>query len=265
MAKKHNVRIGTLDIETAPIVSYIWSLGKQNVGIHQILEDWSILSISYKWLDERNTVCHDVAGQADLRDDRKLLDILWAFMNEADIIVAQNGVGFDVKKINARFIEAGMPPPRPFKVVDTMLEARKIARFTSNKLEWLSAKLTNTPKSSHSAFPGMLLWVECLKDNPKAWATMRKYNPIDVVATEKLYLKLRPYIQGHPNVNAYDDDDETLRCPKCGSAHMRKDGFVVTQTGKYQQYQCAAKGCGGWARDRYTHNSKGKRKSLLSN
>jgi hypothetical protein len=167
-----------------------------------------------------------------------------------------------VKKINARFIQAGMPPPSPYKVVDTLLEAKKIARFTSNKLEWLSAKLTDTPKSSHSQFPGMELWNECLKGNPKAWKVMRKYNPIDVIGTEGVYLKLRPYIIGHPNVNVYDDD-ETVRCGNCGSEDVIQKGYRYTNVGKYPRFKC--NGCGAWHRGGYTENTPAKRKSLLRN
>lgn len=255
-------KIGTLDIETSPIVAYVWSLWKVNVGLNQILEDWSILSYCYKWLGEKKVHYDDVSGQADLRDDSKLLQGLWNFLDEADIVIAQNGIAFDVKKINARFIQAGMPPPSPYKVVDTMIEAKKVARFTSNKLEWLSAKLTETKKSAHKEFPGMELWVECLKDNPKAWKVMKKYNPIDVIGTEGVYLKLRPYIIGHPNVAIYDED-ETMRCPNCGSSDVIKKGYRFTQVGKYSRYQC--NGCAAWSRGGYTENTPAKRKSMLRN
>lgn len=256
------VRIGTLDIETSPIVAYVWSLWKVNIGLNQILEDWSILSYCYKWLGEKKVHYEDVEGQKNLRDDSKLLKGLWKFLDEADIVIAQNGIAFDVKKINARFIQAGMLPPSPYKVVDTLLEAKKIARFTSNKLEWLSAKLTDTPKSSHAQFPGMELWNECLKGNPKAWRVMRKYNPIDVVGTEGVYLKLRPYIIGHPNVNVYDED-ETVRCVNCGSEDVHQKGYRYTNVGKYPRYRCYA--CGAWHRGGYTENTPAKRKSLLRN
>jgi hypothetical protein len=91
---------------------------------------------------------------------------------------------------------------------------------------------------------------------------MRKYNPRDVIATEKLYLRLRPYIVGHPNLAVYDDGELT-RCPKCNSTKIEKRGNERTQTGLYQRYHCQS--CGGWARSRYTGNTLKKRQSLLSN
>jgi hypothetical protein len=260
----HDAKIVTLDIETSPILAYVWSLWKQTVSVNQIHTDWSILSFSYKWLHEKRVVHHNTGGRgvSKVRDDKALMKLLWAVLDEANIVVAQNGVAFDVKKINARFIEYDMPPPSPYKVVDTKLEAQRIARFTSNRLAWLSEILTDTPKSDHKKFPGFELWTECLADNPAAWAEMRKYNDIDIRATEKVYLKLRPYIVGHPNVAAYDDDD-TRRCPKCGSPTLQSRGIALTQSGQYKRYQCGS--CGGWSRGRYTENSRDKRRSLLAN
>jgi hypothetical protein len=139
-------RIITLDIETSPILAYVWGLFKQFVNLNQIHTDWSILSFSYKVLGEKKVHHHNTGGRgaSKVRDDRALLKLLWNVLDEADIVVAQNGVKFDMKKINARFLESGMPPPTPFKVVDTMLAARSIAGFTSNKLAWLSEVLTET-------------------------------------------------------------------------------------------------------------------------
>jgi hypothetical protein len=44
---------------------------------------------------------------------------------------------------------------------------------------------------------------------------MRKYNPKDVKGTEDVYLKLRPWIEGHPNLAIYNDDG---RCRSARSA-----------------------------------------------
>jgi len=255
-------RIKTLDIETSPIVAYVWSLWKVNIGLNQIVKEWSILSYCVKDFGRKRVRYMDTSRKADPRDDYELLLALHAELSDCDIVIAQNGKRFDLKKINARFIEAGLLPVPPLKVIDTMLHAKEVAAFTSNKLEWLSKHLTDVPKYAHSEFPGMELWTECLKGNPKAWRVMKKYNCIDVPATEELYLKLRPYMIGHPNVAAYYDDD-AIRCPRCASTSLDAlDEPALTQTGEYTRYRCG--GCGGFARSRYTQNSKAKRKSLLS-
>ena len=256
-------RIITLDIETSPIVAHVWSLFKVTIGLNQIVKEWSIMSYCAKVLGQKRIIYDDCSKEVDPRDDSRLLVGLHKLLSKVDIVIAQNGRAFDMKKINARFIEAGMLPIPPVRVVDTLEEAKAAAKFTSNRLAWLSDHLTETVKYEHSAFPGMELWNECLKGNKAAWREMKKYNCIDVPATEELYLRLRPYMQGHPNVAAYYDDDN-MRCPKCGSMRLTPlDKPALTQTGQYTRYQCG--NCGGFARSRYTLNSKAKRQSLLMN
>jgi hypothetical protein len=265
MTKRHHIPTGpkivTLDIETFPNLVFTWGLFKQMIGVNQIVRDWSVASVCWKWLGEKQTFYVD--AEANPTDDTGVIKSIWSVLDDADIVVGQNSKHFDIRKLNARFIELGLPPPSPYKQIDTKVEAAKVAMFTSNRLEWLSAHLTDAPKDKHKDFPGFDLWAECLKGNPKAWAAMRKYNPRDVVATEKLYLRLRPYIVGHPNVAAYGEDDGVIRCPKCGSTHVQARGYAYTQVGRYPRYQCQS--CHGWSRGRYDTFDKEQRAALLSN
>lgn len=255
-------KIGLIDIETAPLKAHVWGLFDQNVGLNQIDTEWSILSYCFKPLGggRGSIVYEDASG--DPRDDTHLVYSLWQIMHDYDFLIAQNGKRFDMRKMRARMILRDLPPPSPVQVIDTMLMARQVAAFTSNKLEWLTTYLSSEKKSSHKAFPGFELWSECLADNPKAWAAMRKYNIPDVTSMEQVYLRLRPWAAGHPNVAAYTASD-VIACPKCGSHNVEQDGVSRTNTSEYNRYRC--NDCGGWSRDRYTINSKAKRRSLLSN
>lgn len=271
MTKRHHTPTGpkivTLDIETFPNLVFTWGLFKQMVGVNQIVRDWSIASMCWKWLGTKGTEYVDC--EANPTDDRELLAHAWNVLDEADIVVGQNSKHFDIRKLNARFIEAGFGPPSPYKQIDTKVEAAKVAMFTSNRLEWLAAHLADVPKDKHKEFPGFDLWAECLKGNPRAWAAMRKYNPRDVVATEQVYMKLRPWIEGHPNVAIYDhergdvDGKPFIACPKCGSHKLQQRGHQHTQVGTYPRYHCQS--CGGWSRGRYDTQSKEQRRALLSN
>jgi hypothetical protein len=256
-------RILSLDIETSPVLGYVWSLWKQNVGLNQIHSEWCILSYCAKWLDDPRIIYDDNSRQRNKEDDRRIVKQLWKLLDKADIVVAQNGVKFDAKKINARFILLGMPPPSPFKVVDTMLEARRHFGFTSNKLEWLTDKLCTThKKKKHAKYPGFELWRECLNGNLEAWAEMKEYNVEDVLSLEELYLIMRPWMQGHPNVGNYDTKPgHGPKCPHCGSHNVRRKGLRYTQVGQYPRYHCQA--CGAWSRGRLTVNSKAHKANLL--
>lgn len=261
----HRPKIKTIDIETAPLESYTWGLWKQNVGVNQIKTEWSILSFASKDLGRKQVRYHDAGGRgADkVRDDAHLLDLLWHELNEADIVIAQNGKHFDIRKINARLIAAGYRPYSPVRVIDTKVEAQRVAMFTSNRLEWLSKYLSDTEKQKHGKFPGFDLWAQCLADNPAAWREMKRYNIPDVTSTEELYLTLRPWIAGHPNIAVYDDAGEVIACPNCGGTHVERDGSLFTQVNEYPRYHC--NDCGAWARGRFTIQSTERRKLLLVN
>ena len=254
-------KILTFDIETLPLESYTWGLFDQNVGLNQIKTDWAAMSIAAKWMHSDEVWYEDTRDKATIRDDKDLIAKLCVMLNEADIVVGQNVKKFDLRKIRARAIMHGLPPFKEPLVQDTMLMARSIGSFTSNKLEYLSANLTDTPKSKHQKFPGFELWLGVLQGNLEAWEEMREYNIQDVRATEQLYLKLRPWVRNHPNVSHYYKDDEN-HCPRCGSTNLYTNGTIFRGVSEYHAYTCSD--CGGHSRSRYTLNSRNKRKSILT-
>jgi hypothetical protein len=233
--------------------------------LNQITSEWAIISFCFMPLKgtRADIVYLDTSNKADPRDDYELCGKLWDILHEYDVLIAQNGKRFDMRKIRARLIMHGFPPPSPTKIEDTMLMARQVAAFTSNKLEWLSEWLSKVQKSKHKSFPGFELWAECLAGNPKAWAAMRKYNIPDVTSMRQVYLRLRPWVRGHTNVVVYTDDEQ-MACPVCGSHKLQQDGHSYTNVGQYARYVCKAKGCGAWSRGRRTLNTLAKRKSLLT-
>lgn len=246
-----------IDIETKPILGHVWRLWDQNVGLNQIVEDWSILSFCAKWKGTEEVIYQDLEGQQDFEDDAVLLDSLWRLLNEADIVIGQNSRRFDVKKIFARFILNGLPKPSHFRQIDTMEIAKRQFGFTSNKLEYMTDKLcTVYKKQTHKQFPGHLLWAECLKGNPEAWAEMKDYNIYDVLSLEELYDILSSWDDKLPNFDVYVDGILDM-------SEWIKDGFHYSNFGKYQRYRNLTTGV--QRRSRVNELSKEKRKTLLSN
>lgn len=256
--KKQGPRVLLADIETAPIIAHVWGLWDQTVGLNQIKSDWHLLAWSAKWLGEKKVMYADQRNSKNIEDDKALLKGIWELIDEADIVIWQNGRNFDHKKLNARFILNGMQPPTSYKQIDTLQIARKHFGFTSNKLEYMSDKLcTKYKKQTKRKFAGFELWKECLAGNRKAWQEMRKYNCYDVLALEELYTKLAPWDNGI-DFNLYRDSDETI-C-QCGSADFRNKGYAYTGTSKFRRFKC--KQCGNEIRGRENLFSKEKRKSL---
>lgn len=252
-------KILVLDIETAPLRVYTWSLWDERVGVNQIDEEWSILAVCAKWVGKA-PMYRDTRKKP--RDDKALLRWVHGLLDAADIVVTQNGQSFDIKKINARLIAEGFGPYSPIRQIDTKLVAKKHFAFTSNRLEWMGRHVGKEPKSTHKKFPGFELWAQCLAKNNAAWEEMKKYNIQDVKATERLYLKMRPWIAGHPNLNTYANGD-ALACPKCGSERVTRSGTRVNQNGRYPRYQC--QDCGGWATGKKTELLRETTASLLGN
>lgn len=255
------MRILLLDIEIAPIIGYVWGLWDNNVALNQIKSDWHVLSWSAKWLDDKKVMYADQRGAKDIQDDSKILKQIWELLDEADIIITQNGKSFDVKKLNARFILNGMQPPSSFKHIDTMRIAKKKFAFTSNKLEYMSDKLcTKYKKLKVKKFQGFELWKECLKDNLAAWKQMARYNKYDVLALEELYKKLIPW-DSTINFSVYSKDLKPV-CT-CGSKVFRNKGYHYTATGgKYARFRCIK--CGAETRSRDNLFDKDQRKLLRS-
>lgn len=221
-----------IDIETKPIEAYVWGLYDQNIAVNQIKNDWEIISVAWKWLDSK------IVTQFGRNDytEFQILKLIRKALNAADIVVTQNGKKFDIRKINARFAIKKIRPASPFQQVDTRQLAKKNFGFTSNSLEYLSDKLNKKYKKlKHKNFPGMELWIECLKGNEKAWSAMREYNIFDVLATEELYTKLLPF-GININWNVYYGAEGAV-CP-CGSTDFHEDGHCYTSAGKYKKYEC---------------------------
>lgn len=254
-------KILVYDIETAPMLGYVWSLWENNVSLNQLKSDWHILAWAAKWVDDppSKIMYMDQRNAKKIDDDKKILEGIWKLLDEADIVLTQNGKSFDQKKLNARFILNGMKPPSPYQHIDTKRIASKHFAFTSNKLEYMSEKLNvKYKKLKHEKFVGFELWKECLAGNKDAWNEMEKYNKYDVLATEELYTKLRAW-DDTVNFSTYDDGEVT-EC-KCGSKNIQNNGYRVSKVGKYHRYRC--RDCGSHYQGRKNLLSKEKRASLL--
>lgn len=246
-----------IDIETKPLLAQVWQLWDVNVGLNQIQSDWSILSFCAKWKGSEDVIYRDLSGQADVEDDSVLLAELWSLLNEADFVVGQNSKRFDVKKIFARLVLNGYPKPSTFRQIDTLEVAKRQFGFTSNKLEYMTDKLCKVYKKlPHKLFPGHMLWSECLKGNPLAWAEMKEYNIHDVLSLEELYDIISSWDNTLPNFDVYVDEILDM-------SEWVEDGFHYSNLGKYKRFRNTKTGV--QRRSRVNLLSKEKRDQLLGN
>ena len=256
-------KIFLFDIETAPLRGYMWGMWNQNIAYGQLLKEWYMLTWAGKFLGEDDTYVdslhlHD-RFLDDPSDDYQIVASLHYMIDQADIVVAHNAKKFDVKKMNARFLHHGFEPPSPYKVVDTLEEAKKHFAMTSNRLDALGEALGLGRKIDTGGFE---LWDRCCNGDPEAFEEMVEYNVGDIELLEAVYLKLRPWMKNHPNLGLYTDNEHP-ECPKCGSSNLHWRGYAMTPLGKFHRFQC--QDCGGWGRERVTALPKEKRRALVAN
>ena len=242
-------RVLLFDIETSPMEVYTWGLYKQRINPDNVIKDWACLSWAAKWLCDDKIVSDRVNIQeAKARVDYRIMDGMWKLLNEADIVIAHNAYRFDLRKLNARFIQNGMKPPMPYQVIDTLRECRKHFAFSSNKLDYVNGLLDGTPKI-HTDFS---LWTRCVTGDKEALKEMETYNRSDILALEDLYFAIRPWIKSHPNMGLYVESEDPV-CPNCGGNNLTWKGHYYTQAGRYRAFQCR---CGAIGRHRNTNVPK---------
>lgn len=250
-------KILLLDIETSRIKVDVFSLRVKSGYINPAFvdKDWFVISWAAKWLC-KSEIMSDVVipKKARERNDTKIIKSMWGLMDEADIIIAHNGKGFDIKKLNTRFILQNFPPPMEYKVVDTLQIARKHFAFTSNKLDYLCEQFGFPVKKDTD----MQLWVDCESGDAKALGKMDDYCRNDVLIMEDVYMRFLPWINNHPNVGLYSEIEEPV-CRNCGLEVQPSGRFWYTGANRYKAWRCD---CGAVGRFKDQTYSKEKRKAL---
>lgn len=258
---KKEPKILLFDLETAPMEGYFWSCKQDYIDPQFIKKPISILSWSAKWLYDSEIMSEVVTPRnAFNRIDKTILKNLWKLLDEAQIIIAHNLKGFDDKVANGRFILNDMNKPSDYKLIDTLSASRGAFKFASNRLDYIAQILVGNKKRETN----WGLWKRCIengKEAEEALEDMRKYNIQDVRILEEVYLKMRPWIKGHPNVGIFYDDIKN-RCPRCGSKNIKLKGKYYTGLARYKAVVC--QDCKYQGRTKYQELSVKERKELVS-
>ena len=140
-----------------------------------------------------------------------------------------------------------MSPPSPYRTIDTLKVSRKYFGLLSHKQDDIG-EYTGTGRKIKV---DKQLWLDCTSGNKKALKLMKAYNAQDVVLLEKNYLRYRPWIKNHINLDNYS---EFTTCPRCRSSKLVNRGYQFNQTTKYARIYC--KSCHGWSRSPVNINEK---------
>ncbi len=220
------------DVECTPMINYTWNLYPSYISHDAVIQDWTLICGCWKELGEDKV--HSIAIK-DVGDDFEVVSTLRDTLASADVIIHHNGDKFDMKKLNTRLIYHNLPPLPKITTIDTVKEYRKVAAFSSNKLDYLSTYLTGSGKL-HTEFS---LWTRIMAGDKKAVKEMVEYNKVDVQKTEEIYERIVPYMKNPPHMGAMMGHDKNLSCKACGSTNVKLNGIRHSAAGvKKQEVQC---------------------------
>lgn len=250
-------RILLFDIETLPMVFLGWDLFRPVFSYKNILEHGCTLSWAAKWLFD-DQVYSDILTpkEAVAQNDERIVKSLWKLLDEADIIIGHNAAKFDVRKMNARFLYHGLPPPSVYQIIDTKVAAKKVMYFPSNSQGYITSFLELQEKLETD----FELWKRCRVGNKDALKEMHTYNIQDIAGLEEMYVTLRPWIPNHPNLSVYMTTEEA-HCPKCQSKMLKFGGLYATPANLYRSFRCD--NCGTIGRSSNSVLTTAKRKNTV--
>jgi len=251
-------KILIFDIETAPMEVRCFPTWGVNITPNMIKRDWFMICWSAKWLfDDKVYSMKQTRKEVLAGDDERITQGLWNMVDEADIIVAHNLNKFDKKKMNTRFLKHGLNLPSPYQTIDTLLHCRKTFAITHNRLDYIATKFFGIEGKIPNE-PG--LWDRCVEGSVEDLNKMSLYCDQDVRVLEEVYLRIRPYMQPHPNVGLHVSSDVQV-CATCGSDKLTWEGEYHTNVNVYKAYRCE---CGALGRSRTSSLSLEDRKHLTN-
>lgn len=250
--RHRSAKILLLDIETSLMKFYGFSPKVDYIPHEMMIADWSVICWGAKWLFEDEIMGEVVTPkESKAREDGSILGGIWKLINEADICITQNGINFDMKKLNSRFLLNGYAPPSHYRNVDTLKVSREVFGWSYNRLDALGQKFGIGKKTDMEIED----WIQCSEGNPEYLDKMFQYCKRDVAPLlEDVYLHMLPWIPNHPNLNLYTNHDADV-CPRCESQDLKWGDKYTTPQGMWEGFRCNACGATGRGKTKI-HNIK---------
>ena len=242
MTKKSNnePKILVYDIETTPVLAWIWRCGDQVVRhaqLHKDLNETKVICVTYRWLHEKKAkaLVFDIKKQCD----KKVIKEFDKLIDEADIILGKNNTKFDDKHINMRRFRHGLDPKPEWSRKSDDLERwmRRHFNMQSYALDYFDKICGGEGKISMS-LPDWIDIVSYKTNKSKALKSLRKmvkYGKKDADDTAELIKQVQPYIIPKFNHAAYHGDH---RCTNCGSQNIYRNGTQLIGNTLKQRWAC---------------------------
>lgn len=229
------------DMETSPLLAYIWSTGEQYVGHGQLHKDrnmWDIICITYCYNDGKPAKHLDF--DYDKQDSTEMIRTFDKLIDEADIVIGKNNKRFDDKMLNSIRMFKGLPCNAGWgnRTADLERLMRKYFRLPSQSLDYISHKLGQGGKIKMQ----MSDWIDIIEKNEngrKAFNKMIKYGKKDIVDTRAIWNYCEDHFEPiyHMGMAINPDSGEPM-CPYCGSEDLRHKGYRYNKSGTVKRVLC---------------------------
>lgn len=184
------VRVAVLDIETSGL----------NAGFGVVL----CAVVKMYGPDERRIFRaddYDPWKRGQRADDKPLLTDILACLEDCDILIAHNGLRFDLPFLRTRAVIHGLPPVTFQKIIDPVQLARQHFRFAGNSLDSISKTIgtlaQKTPLSPET-------WQRAtLNGDHDAMEEIVEHCIYDVDVLEEICWKFRGYVKQINNAGSF--------------------------------------------------------------
>jgi DNA polymerase elongation subunit (family B) len=234
--ENYTPKILVWDIETSQSIFKAWWTGKQYLGTRNMIKEPQILTVAYKYLGEDKI--YNITWEN--KSDESLVKKFIKIYNDADIVIGVNSINFDSRWLNARAAKYGLEINTFVKSFDIQKEAKRVFRIPGYSMSFMCEYFgVPTQKYKHS---GITMWDMIENTNneyskaesKEAMQEMVKYNEIDVLATEDLYYRLRPYFKHTSHLGTLVGKSKAS-CPDCGGKNIKLYKTTTTEAGTIQR------------------------------
>lgn len=235
-------RVLVFDIETAPLHSYHFRVWKEDIAPDQLQNRTWIICWSAKWAGQKTVHADTVTPEEALaEDDSRVVASLASLVREADVVVAHNLKGFDLKILNTRLLDLRQPPLPPVTMLDTLDSVKRNFKLEYNRLDYLARFLGLEPKHKMQ----MRDWILATKGDEKSLRKMTRYCKHDTQLLEDVLGIIRPYVKGLPRM-VVGTRPFHKACPHCGSDDLNPTKDYRTKASDFPMFQCG--NCQGFSR-----------------
>lgn len=244
-----SVKILYVDLEYTFALSGHYDNWGVNIAQDAKVRESHLLSYSYAWNNgevkgeilKAEDIQKDVLRSILNNDPKTELDFdmtlkLWHLLDQADVVIAHNARGYDIKQLNSLFLKYGLCLPSPYKIIDTLAIAKKMFKLPFKNLKYLAEFLGVTQKIETG---GAKFWkLAAIGYSEEIMNEVLEYNKGDIETLREVYLKLRGFSNDGVNFGAFNDGNE-LSCPSCSSTDLSKLNKQATTTrNQYDVYRC---------------------------